>query len=391
MAKSYGWLIANVRSTDDLTEEERRKRQSNRRFVLGLVLAVASLAILLAMVSHIFTGAEDQKCVNTPGYQVANWLGMLGYYIAYNLIDTLFGVSTIFIPILLLAISLRVMGIARLRIHKWFLHCMLLMLWISAMLSYLSGLFPVMEDSYIQWGGGIGKQEVECLIAQIGSLGTALVLGIVAVLYLAYVSDSAITSVRERVTPKLKAVVPTDEEDDTDKTDEGDEEDTDTEPDADGDAQHSDSDTTPFVDDAAHTATTIDFSYQPTHGKPTILKQGEQELPLVFEKPEEPMSIVVGQNPEEANLGATKALEPYDPKLDLSHYKYPTIDLLKKYDLPASAVDWNEQQENKNQIINILRTFGVEISSIKATVGPTITLYEITPAPGVKISKIRNL
>ena len=85
------------------------------------------------------------------------------------------------------------------------------------------------------------------------------------------------------------------------------------------------------------------------------------------------------------------ALEPYDPKKDLEHYHYPTLDLLKKYADSTPAIDMGEQNANKDRIINSLRNFGVEISSIKATIGPTITLYEITPAQGVRISKIRNL
>ncbi len=84
-------------------------------------------------------------------------------------------------------------------------------------------------------------------------------------------------------------------------------------------------------------------------------------------------------------------MEPYDPKKDLENYRYPTLNLLQKYEDNAPAIDMEEQNGNKDRIITILRNFGVEISSIKATIGPTITLYEITPAPGVKISKIRNL
>ena len=105
----------------------------------------------------------------------------------------------------------------------------------------------------------------------------------------------------------------------------------------------------------------------------------------------EEMKVSIGKGEAEAELDETGTLEPYDPKLDLSLYKYPTIDLLKKYDVNNVAVDMEEQKKNKNQILQALQNFGVEISSIKATVGPTITLYEITPAPGVRISKIRNL
>jgi S-DNA-T family DNA segregation ATPase FtsK/SpoIIIE len=85
-------------------------------------------------------------------------------------------------------------------------------------------------------------------------------------------------------------------------------------------------------------------------------------------------------------------LEPYDPKRDLENYHYPTLDLLKKYDNDGKPyIDMEEQTKNKNRIVEVLRTFGVEISTIKATVGPTITLYEITLAPGVRISKVRSL
>jgi S-DNA-T family DNA segregation ATPase FtsK/SpoIIIE len=87
-----------------------------------------------------------------------------------------------------------------------------------------------------------------------------------------------------------------------------------------------------------------------------------------------------------------ESMEPYDPKRDLENYHYPTLDLLKKYDNDGKPyIDMTEQTANKNRIVDVLRTFGVEISSIKATVGPTITLYEITLAQGVRIQKIKNL
>ena len=84
-------------------------------------------------------------------------------------------------------------------------------------------------------------------------------------------------------------------------------------------------------------------------------------------------------------------LEPYDPKRDLENYRYPTLDLLKKYDNDGKPfIDMAEQTANKNRIVEVLRNFGVEIASIKATVGPTITLYEITLAPGGRIARVRS-
>ena len=109
------------------------------------------------------------------------------------------------------------------------------------------------------------------------------------------------------------------------------------------------------------------------------------------------MTVDTGEKEEKAtgkNLAGEKGSlsTPYDPKLDLENYHYPTLDLLKKYDDDGKPyIDMAEQNANKKRIVDVLRNFGVEISSIKATVGPTITLYEITPAPGVRISRIRNL
>ena len=88
---------------------------------------------------------------------------------------------------------------------------------------------------------------------------------------------------------------------------------------------------------------------------------------------------------------ADEMLQPYDPKLDLSRYKYPTLSLLNQSISETISIDHEEQDANTSNIIEALRSFGIEISSIKAAVGPTITLYEITPASGVKISKIKNL
>jgi S-DNA-T family DNA segregation ATPase FtsK/SpoIIIE len=109
------------------------------------------------------------------------------------------------------------------------------------------------------------------------------------------------------------------------------------------------------------------------------------------------MDVVVASDEEKADgakvsENAFENMEPYDPKRDLENYHYPTLNLLKTYESDGKPyIDMEEQNANKNRIIDVLRTFGIEISSIKATVGPTITLYEITPAQGVRISKIRGL
>ena len=102
-------------------------------------------------------------------------------------------------------------------------------------------------------------------------------------------------------------------------------------------------------------------------------------------------TTAITQTEENVSQLHKEILEPYDPRADLSHYKFPNLSLLIKYDNDGPNIDMAEQNANKDRIVTVLRNFGVEITGIKATIGPTITLYEITPAPGVKISKIRNL
>ncbi|MBR6047033.1 MAG: DNA translocase FtsK 4TM domain-containing protein [Bacteroidaceae bacterium] len=364
-------------------------RQENIRFIVGAILSIVSAFILLALVSYLFTGAEDQKLFTDQGseqYTAANWMGRYGSKAAHYLIEKWFGVPSILIPIFLLATSIRVMRIYKVRLHKWFLNCMILMIWLSVFAAFV--VQPLFNKSFINFGGQIGLTEVSLIRQRIGTPGVLAILFITAVMYLAYLSDEAISILRKALTSKATQSEDSDDSPELDESkippeqliSEEDFEVTAATPEA------------PFEDKAADTATTIEFSDtepQPEH----ILKPFEQELPLDIEvsKPEEKMEIIVGKNPEEANLVDTRALEPYDPKLDLENYKYPTLDLLKKYDISDSGIDMDEQQQNKNRILKVLSNFGVDISSIKATIGPTITLYEITPAPGVRISKIRNL
>ena len=105
-----------------------------------------------------------------------------------------------------------------------------------------------------------------------------------------------------------------------------------------------------------------------------------------------PMEIHIGKGDSEDNASDAAGIQTLEDPTVFDDPHYPTLDLLKKYETDGKPfIDMDEQNANKNRIVDVLRNFGVEISSIKATVGPTITLYEITPAPGVRISKIRNL
>ena len=379
-----GWFRSNIKDNDEVDPKKRGEHGDNLRFVWGAVLATLSLAILIALISHIFTGAEDQKYVTSESYTAANWLGRWGYEVAHWLMDNTFGVSSILIPILMLATSIRIMGLAKVRLHLWFLNCMIIMAWASAFAAYVVRYFPGAQNTYIIWGGMIGQNELDFLQNKVGGLGTLLIFILSALLYIFYLSDEAITWIRHKVIREKKEET---EEAENELEQEEQEEFTPLMPDSEDEspkevALDEEEARAPFSDEAAQTATTIDFSEDPLAPLKGIEEQESTD----------DITVVVGHDPEKADLSDDRTLEPYDPKLDLENYKYPSIDLLTHYDNTSSAIDMEEQRNNKNRIKTVLSNFRVEIlDNTKATIGPTITLYEITPAPGIRISTIRNL
>ena len=379
--RSLNWTRSNIMGKGDVDPEVRGEHKDNLRFVWGAVLSILSLAILIALVSHVFTGAEDQKYVTSDSYTAANWLGRWGYEVAHWMMDNTFGVSSILIPVLMLATSIRIMGLAKVRLHLWFINCMIIMAWASAFAAYIVYIFPnLVQDSYIIWGGMIGRNELLFLKEKVGGLGTMLIFILSALLYLFYLSDEAITWIRHKVIRKNS-------EKSEDSEQKADDPFTSLMPDSEDEGKDEEV-RTPFSDESSHTATVIDFD---DSNKPDV-KLGTGEQPLPFDNNDDDITVVVGHDPEKASLTDGRALEPYDPKLDLENYKYPTIDLLTHYDDTSNAIDMEEQRNNKERIKTVLRNFRVEIMpNTKATIGPTITLYEITPAPGIRISTIRNL
>lgn len=369
------------------------------RFCIGAVLFIVSCFIFLSLVSHLFTATEDSTWVE--GDRAHNWMGTLGLSTARFFIDQCWGVSSIFIPLFLIVASLRIMQVYKVRLWKWFLNCSILMIWSSAFSYFL--LQPILDKfrSPISLGGGIGMTEVSFLEAKVGAIGTFFILVAIAVGYLIYLSDETIRIIRKILSPVdyIKSARNKQQEEDTES--EVDDVDVETE----GITSASNySGLSP-----EETATTIEFNDVSLADNTSSTANNDDPLDIEIvlsnnaednsehgdettgnNNDDKTMVVHKGVEEEEAHLDESRQLEPYDPKLDLENYKYPTIDLLKHYDIDTS-IDMEEQQQNKNRIIQVLSDFGVKISSIKATVGPTITLYEITPAPGVRISKIRNL
>ncbi|MBQ8051133.1 MAG: DNA translocase FtsK [Bacteroidaceae bacterium] len=374
------------RKTDSGDLEDPISKTELSRWIVAGVLVLCAILLLIAFTSNLFTGAEDQNYA--PGDTPANWLGSLGIGLVKNVMNRTFGQATFFVPILMIVVALKILQIGRIRLWKWLINCILMMVWFSIAGALFQRYF--FEDSYIILGGMHGQTALEYLIRKIGLAGTLIAVVATAIAYVGYLSGETIHFVRRALDAARRKAEGKSSEDLAQEE---------------GEYPKDENERPTVIDlneqpegEPRETATTIDFT--PHQETPAVAALVGQDTPFevnvggqtVSETPEEDgIKVHIGEAEEEADLDETMALEPYDPKLDLSHYKYPTLDLLKKYDIDRVGVDMEEQKKNKDQILQVLHSFGVEISSIKATVGPTITLYEVTPAPGVRIAKIRNL
>ena len=360
-------------------------------FVFGLLLLLIAGYLIWAFVSYLVTGAADQSLIETPRdgeilnehHEFQNACGSIGAYASWFFIKRCFGLPAFLIPIFLLLLAVNMMRAYKVGLLKWFMCLAIVMVWGS--ITAAKFLTPFFENACFNPGGDHGLAVCQQIEGLIGTPGLTAILALTAIAFFTYLSMETVIILRKIMNPLhyLKKIPM------TINVGGGDSEQTD------NDIENSRVYDNPVPeevifdlgndqkedDDTSHIVTT-------TYDEPDETSQETDDTEFVIEETEE----------EEASDGKNLAgnygdiSTPYDPKRDLENYRYPELDLLQQYESDGKPfIDMNEQNTNKNRIVDVLRNFGVEISSIKATVGPTITLYEITPAPGVRISRIRNL
>ena len=391
-------------SKKKVTENEEPNRKETFHFLAGSILLVVSLLMLLSFSSYIFTGAEDQGLIEAHASEnFSNYAGSIGAYCAHFWIDQCFGLSAFFIPIFLLAASMKLTKAYHIRLWKWFLHCSFLTIWFSVMASFFfDGLIAdIPEWNFLNPGGRHGQFIVERLTQTAGTFGVFLIILLTALIYFIYLSKTTIIFVRKLLNPVdyIKSKMPhSSSQDDSNNADTSKEKETETQPVSYSITENNITSEEQQQEEETSQAT-IDFDLTPAPSSPASASESDPKTssrtsPAPKDKAKEAnitLDIAEVKHEEIASDSGKGALEPFDPKLDLENYKYPVLELLNKYEETGASIDMEEQNKNKDQIIEVLQNFGVGISSIKATVGPTITLYEITPAKGVRISKIKNL
>ena len=367
-------------------------------FILGLILFATAACMATSFVSFLTTGNIDQSMIESAregeimnqNGEFVNSGGSIGAYMSYFFIKQCFGLASFLIPIYILIVSLNLMRVYNISLLKWFLCMSVIMVWSSiTMAKFLS---PLFIDSFYNPGGDHGLYVCQWTENLIGTPGITALLAITAIAFLTYISAETIYLIRKMLNPvkfftdRVKFDVSVGGKHDENEN-------------------YNEKIKTledPEVFDNPETQT-VEFA---VNSDVHIINNVENDNPKTEKQPLETdgndkkqidMEVEAAKDEEKAQSKqlvtvGDKQIEAYDPKLDLENYHYPTLDLLKKYDNDGKPyIDMAEQNANKNRIIEVLRNFGIEISSIKATVGPTITLYEITPAQGVRIAKIRNL
>lgn len=372
-------------------------KSETAHFIIGLLCVIFGVYMVLAFASFFVTGGYDQSILSqTNGQelletnnQIQNYAGARGAQLAQFLINDGFGFPAFLIILFLIVAGMKLMKAYNFNLIRWFIGCTITMIWMSVALGFIfSNLF---SDSFIYPGGLHGYRISLWLQSQIGVPGLILLLLVTAILFSVALSRKTMFVVRTALHPTLKkkgskmtdnlagekdtatgtvqAPQPTSyktEKKQTEETTTIATEETDKEED---DDKH------PFVE-------------TPAKG---IRLPAEEEMQEENEPENEPEFEINDVTKEEDEEYKGRIDQPYNPRLDLEHYHFPTLDLLNDFNDHEPTIDMEEQTAKKNRIIKVLRSFGIEISSIKASVGPTITLYEITPAEGVRISKIRNL
>ena len=418
-----------------------------------LVVAVVMILAMISFLStgaadqSLLENMQPGEWTNTQQL-FQNYCGSMGAILSYWLMAVNFGFPAFLIPCFVVMVGFQLMNVYRVNLWKWFFCMMVVMIWSSV--TFAKFLTPIFGSLIFNPGGKHGMFVVQTLENVIGPPGLTAILLFVAIAFLTYITTETITIVRKALNPigyisnkvKFEITNHREEQEENNAIDEAyrnaaqgvvddDEEEMDknsktSQPQETSQNQMADQNqesslqqmaeeqkdgnektTSPIDLDAAAADDSQQADADKNVAAPSLIQQQRELRAQRAERERQEMAaaaaasahigmdISVATGEEKATSNTVSNAEvlntPINPKEPFTRYKYPTLNLLKKYDDQEVSIDEEEQKANKNRIIEVLGNFGVQIKTIRATVGPTITLYEIQPAEGVRISKIKNL
>jgi S-DNA-T family DNA segregation ATPase FtsK/SpoIIIE len=358
--------------------------------VIGLILLCFASILFLSFMSFLLSWKKDfdlmqinpASLLSDPKITVHNWLGKIGAILGQFFIYKQFGLASFLLPFFLLIAGLQIFTQQYiLKLYRLFINSLFLTIWLATFL----GLY-INESSVL--AGHNGLYISIWLVSLLGYTGTTIILCFSMLIFLGIHFKWTPENIKKLFSKKEIKIDPLETS-----------------------ADHSFED----IQELAPENKSISLLSEEEKNKKVEIEVGMQEyseltieeshssksnskttsFPLESEISDNvQLDVEVKQEEVLTDNEVNKALEEFgefDPTLDLGSYKHPTIDLMSEYPNSQVKVDKEELEANKNQIVETLNNYKIEISKIKATVGPTVTLYEIVPAPGVRISKIKGL
>ena len=393
------------------------KMKKQYKIIFGCLLILFSIGLLVAFTSFFMSGQDDQSIVTAlsdRNKSAENWLGKFGAYLSDFFIYRGFGAASfLFVKLFFVTGAFFVLDLPLKKLKStWF--------WDLFVIIVLSIIFGFFANSIPELGGTIGYEMNQFFQDYIGKIGTLLVLVFGLIIYLLFKIKISPESIKMFFEKKHKEI-----KDDLDamksKTSENGTEAYNLEEYA---VEEAKDDLDTMIEEPFLKPTNSKFEVNKEALKPTIASYSEIELePSLKSEPKTTPSSNVSLQIEkleqfahekeviptnddvfvieksldedvvEENLASRLVADfgLFDPKLELSNYKFPTIDLLKEYASVGITINQQELEDNKNNIVETLRNYKIDIAQIKATVGPSVTLYEIVPEAGIRISKIKSL
>ncbi|MDC6405852.1 MULTISPECIES: FtsK/SpoIIIE family DNA translocase [Maribacter] len=350
------------------------KISKQNKIILGSLLILFSIALFFSFVSFYFSWEHDQSLLSefkNRNEEAKNLLNKFGASISHFFVYKGFGIATLILPVLLCLTGIYMfLGLDKKGLAKKWIWGLLFLIWFSIAFGFFAVESPLL-------GGLVGYEMNDFLQDYTGKIGVLLLLifGLIFILVRLFnVTPEGVAeyfkSKRKELSADFKSARPAEDNDIEDDIPLG-----------------IDDEEQVLVDTYTHKEEIPHLNKEEDDFKVTVPKEDEEELAMEVEQ--------IVEEPEEIDVLASKLVDDFgefDPTLELGNYKFPTIDLLDAHGVSGGiTINQEELEENKDKIVETLKNYKIGIAQIKATIGPTVTLYEIVPDAGIRISKIKNL
>ncbi len=392
-------------------------RDERSRKIVGLLLSFGSIALLLAFISYLFTWKTDQNVVVDSSWTAyfesnpdiaKNWLGLLGAKMAHLFIHRWFGIGSFAFILIFFVLGFRLLvNITLLPISRMLRYSFFSVIWVSLTMGY------IFSSSFHFLGGAFGYHINQWMRGLLGYAGTGMFILLYLLVFLVVVFNISFINAKLRAWLQGKTEAVPETESDEAKLESDLEEESIGEEKLASEEEAEDLDieamelqvreepeveempVAEVVEEAKEEVPEEEVVSNEIVFDTNVTPMAEPELPSdddlkleLIEVPAEEEPVEEAKPEERTHFGLDTE---FDPRLELSSYKFPTLDLLRDYGNSKAEVDTKELENNKNLIVETLKNYNIAIAQIKAAVGPTVTLYEIVPEAGVRISKIKNL